>query len=137
MFSIFFVVFLFTLVRLFTSIWLKIWLDDGDGTFKEIEFNGTDEVQNDEEIRGNIAENPQLGMYQWVHGMSLVILVIIGLGKGFSMALALLKGSSRLHGRMLKRVMNCPMSFFDTTPAGRIINRFSKDMDERELKVSL
>ena len=86
------------------------------------------------EIRGNIAENPQLGMYQWVHGMSLVILVIIGLCKGFSMALALLKGSSRLHGRMLKRVMRCPMSFFDNTPAGRIINRFSKDMDERKSK---
>ena len=62
--------------------------------------------------------------------MSLVMLVVIGLCKGFSMALALLSGSSRLHGRMLDRVMRCPMSFFDTTPAGRIINRFSKDMDE-------
>ena len=33
---------------------------------------------------------------------------------------------------MLKSIMNSPMAFFDKTPSGRIINRFSKDMDECE-----
>ena len=31
---------------------------------------------------------------------------------------------------MLKSIMNSPMAFFDVTPSGRILNRFSKDMDE-------
>ena len=33
-----------------------------------------------------------------------------------------------LHRQMLKTVLRAPMSFFDMTPLGRIINRFSKDM---------
>ena len=44
-------------------------------------------------------------------------------------ALAVLNGSRLLHRRMLERVLHAPMSFFDTTPLGRIVNRFSKDIN--------
>lgn len=37
-------------------------------------------------------------------------------------------GSYRLFERLLRSVVAAPMSFFDTTPLGRVINRFSKDM---------
>jgi ABC-type multidrug transport system fused ATPase/permease subunit len=45
------------------------------------------------------------------------------------MALGTLRSSKVLHAGMLKRVFRCPMSFFDTTPLGRIVNRFAKDVD--------
>lgn len=35
---------------------------------------------------------------------------------------------------MFRKVMHCPVSFFDVTPPGRILQRFSRDMDECELK---
>lgn len=33
-----------------------------------------------------------------------------------------------LHNDMLDNILKCPMHFFETTPVGRIINRFSTDM---------
>ena len=39
-----------------------------------------------------------------------------------------IRASRTLHNTMLERVLRAPMQFFDTTPLGRILNRFSKDM---------
>lgn len=39
-----------------------------------------------------------------------------------------LRATRILHSRMLLNLVHCPMRFFDTTPIGRIINRFSSDM---------
>ena len=43
--------------------------------------------------------------------------------------IATLTGANKLHRIMLGNVLRSPMSFFDTTPQGRILNRFGKDVD--------
>jgi ATP-binding cassette, subfamily C (CFTR/MRP), member 1 len=40
-----------------------------------------------------------------------------------------LRASRQMFVRLLSAVLHAPMSFFDTTPIGRIINRFSGDMN--------
>lgn len=35
----------------------------------------------------------------------------------------------QMHIVMLRAVMRAPLTFFDTTPIGRIISRFAKDVD--------
>ena len=37
-------------------------------------------------------------------------------------------GAKTLHNNMLSNIIRSPMSFFDITPTGRILNRFSKDI---------
>ena len=45
-----------------------------------------------------------------------------------SIAMVTLEASTNLHSRMLSRLLKAPMWIFDTTPSGRIINRFSGDI---------
>ncbi|KAI9834194.1 MAG: hypothetical protein M1838_005549 [Thelocarpon superellum] len=49
----------------------------------------------------------------------------------FSVSLSIFgtRASKVMLNRAMRRVLRAPMSFFDTTPLGRITNRFSKDID--------
>lgn len=46
-----------------------------------------------------------------------------------TLAYGALKASSALHFEILHRIIRAPSWFFDTTPTGRIVNRFAKDLD--------
>ena len=48
---------------------------------------------------------------------------------------AITKCAAGSHGKLLHNVLNAPSSFFDTTPTGRLINRFSKDMEAIDLVI--
>lgn len=65
-----------------------------------------------------------LGIYAGV-GSSQAVFVLFAT---LFMAVAAIFASQTLHDSMLKTIMRSPMSFFDTTPLGRILNRFSKDI---------
>ena len=47
------------------------------------------------------------------------------------------ESSRTLHNRLLKSVLEAPMMFFDTTPVGRIVARFSKDLNEIDVNLSM
>jgi ATP-binding cassette subfamily C (CFTR/MRP) protein 3 len=65
-----------------------------------------------------------LGIYA-IFASCQVIFILTGTT---SLALAVIIASKTLHYRMLKNILRSPMSFFDTTPLGRVLNRFSKDI---------
>ena len=66
-----------------------------------------------------------------------VIAGVIMFGVTLSVAVGCVNASNILHKNLLKRVMQAPMAFFDTTPLGRIMNRFSKDLDMVDVNVPL
>ncbi|KAK3927988.1 Multidrug resistance-associated protein 5 [Frankliniella fusca] len=128
---------LFTLARLFSGVWLQIWLDEGDGLEDERKLNMTlyNLSYTDVELKGLVNENPDRAFYQLVYGLTFGITILIGICKGWGIARQLLLGSSRLHDTMFRKIMRCPISFYDVTPTGRILQRFSKDMDELDVRI--
>jgi len=43
--------------------------------------------------------------------------------------------SEKLHHSLLDKTMHAPMNFFETTPTGRILNRFTSDLDVVDAKI--
>jgi len=64
------------------------------------------------------------------------VFAIIGIGGGFVLLLTLvvqyaaaLKASKKMFKQLLDTVIHATMRWFDTTPQGRLLNRFSKVCD--------
>lgn len=89
------------------SFWLKTWA----------------------ETNSRVGGNPNVGMYLGVYfafgigsaALSVVQTLILWI-------FCSIEASRKLHERMATAIFRSPMSFFDTTPAGRILNRFSSDV---------
>ncbi|KAG8769118.1 hypothetical protein FRC12_005151 [Ceratobasidium sp. 428] len=69
-------------------------------------------------------------------GVYMVIYAVLGFAQAFGLfcmggvfAIFTFYASQTLHRDALNRILHAPISFFDTTPLGRIMNRFSKDID--------
>jgi ABC-type multidrug transport system fused ATPase/permease subunit len=56
---------------------------------------------------------------------------------GILWLLRTIAASRTLHDNLLHTTVRCPISFFDTTPSGRIINRFSQDMESVDAMLPL
>uniref|UniRef100_A0A8C3TI31 ATP-binding cassette sub-family C member 5 n=1 Tax=Chelydra serpentina TaxID=8475 RepID=A0A8C3TI31_CHESE len=132
-----FVVLLFILMigcSAFSNWWLSFWLEQGSGVSTNCSL-----LSNETEYpicdMGSISDNPRLHFYQLVYGMSMVTMIVLSIIKGFVFTKTTLKASSVLHDDVFYKILLSPMSFFDTTPTGRLMNRFSKDMDELDVRL--
>ncbi len=67
--------------------------------------------------------------YMIVYGALGISQTAFFLFKELVLFLACAKASRSIHNVLLARIMHSPMSFFDTNPIGRILNRFSSDID--------
>ncbi|ODV62384.1 ATP-binding cassette glutathione S-conjugate transporter YCF1 ASCRUDRAFT_74772, partial [Ascoidea rubescens DSM 1968] len=86
------------------------------------------------EVNSKYGYNPNVGKY---------LAVYIALGIGSSLftfvqtwtmwVVCIITGAKVLHNKMVDSVFRAPMSFFETTPVGRILNRFSSDIDKIDM----
>ena len=73
---------------------------------------------------GQQRSSKTLAIYGALVGSSLFANVI----SSYLIYAMLLKASERLHNNMVLSVIKAPLLYFDKTPVGRILNRFSKDI---------
>ncbi|XDC86640.1 hypothetical protein R6Z07F_017813 [Ovis aries] len=93
-----------------SNLWLSAWTSDSK------EYNGTNYPSSQRDLR--------VGVYG-----------ALGIAQGFFVFIANIwsvygcnHASNILHKQLLNNILRAPMSFFDTTPIGRIVNRFAGDI---------
>ncbi|KAF8566043.1 hypothetical protein P879_03282 [Paragonimus westermani] len=83
----------------------------------------------------NTAE--QRNTYLGVYGAIGSTQTLFTLAMVLSLAHGLARASKGLHWYLLDSILHAPNSFFDTTPSGRIVNRFSSDIDTVDITIPL
>ncbi|XP_061394487.1 multidrug resistance-associated protein 1 isoform X10 [Musca vetustissima] len=107
--------FVFQAFQIGSNLWLTKWSNDKD-------------VANDTGLRD---------MYLGVYGAFGFGQVIAHFVFSLTLAIGCLYCSKALHQELIMNVMRWPMELFDTTPLGRIVNRFAKDIDTIDIVLPL
>ncbi|KAF9284744.1 hypothetical protein BGZ68_004465 [Mortierella alpina] len=72
-----------------------------------------------------LSQHMYIGIYvAWTLAQLLFVFIAATL-----LSYAVIKTANNLHDAAFKQVLFSPLAFFDTTPLGRILNRFSRDVD--------
>ncbi|XP_077989379.1 ATP-binding cassette sub-family C member 9-like [Glandiceps talaboti] len=103
--------------------WVNIWLSN----WSQFELDAVNNV--------TIAD-PQTRRYYTI-GYTLLIVGFTGIVVVQCLCIALFSilGSKRLQSQIFRNVIHAPMRFFHTTPIGRILNRFSNDLQILDLVI--
>ncbi|XP_023553923.1 ABC transporter C family member 2-like isoform X2 [Cucurbita pepo subsp. pepo] len=99
-------------LRIFRSLWLSKWSDEGNIDPSETLYYNT------------IYAGLSFGQ------------VVVTLLNSYWLIISSLYAAKRLHDLMLTSILKAPMVFFNTNPLGRIINRFSKDLSDIDRSVA-
>jgi ATP-binding cassette, subfamily C (CFTR/MRP), member 1 len=90
-------------LNILSSLWLAWWSQDKYG----------------------LPENTYIGIYVMLCITQAIFLYAFGI----SLAITCTSSSNQMLNKALRKILHAPIAFFDTTPLGRITNRFSKDVD--------
>ncbi|CAG8493537.1 20876_t:CDS:10, partial [Dentiscutata erythropus] len=67
--------------------------------------------------------------YLWVYTSAGLFTILLATCRTYCIFHGSLTASKELHTAMLNKILSTTIRFYDTTPIGRIINRFSKDLE--------
>jgi ABC-type multidrug transport system fused ATPase/permease subunit len=99
-------------------------------------FNSTNVSALDQPVHKSPSDGViHLNYYLGVYCLITVSNVIIGSLRFAYLYWGALGANKKLYSDLLHRVFRAPLRFFDTTPLGRILNRFSKDFESVDSKI--
>ena len=74
--------------------------------------------------------------FQGVYAFLALSAMGVLLARAWVWADVVVKAAQRIHEQLLASILRLPVSFFDRTPTGRILNRFSSDIDQIDALLS-
>jgi len=100
-------------VHISTNLWLRHWITD------------TEAADHDPAVVPKPVSYYLLG-----YGLLVVLFMMLDIACNYTNdVICGIQAARTLHQGLITRVLRLPMSFIDTTPMGRIINRFSSDIE--------
>ncbi|KAF3838661.1 hypothetical protein F7725_010429 [Dissostichus mawsoni] len=114
----------------FSNWWLSHWIGQGSGNTSLISENET-------MASNSMRLNPHIQYYSTVYVASMGASLLLKTMRGLVFVKCTVKAASVLHDKLFRQLLLSPMHFFDTTPLGRILTRFSRDMDEVDVRLTM
>ncbi|CAF3828800.1 unnamed protein product [Rotaria sordida] len=129
-----FIVIILSFVRegasIFSNWWLAKWSDDESYRYRIL--NNCTTVQNNKNntvwSMSNAEWNNHRNQRFYIYCVIVFILVLMTFFRAIITEFMFLNAGRVLHNKMFRRLIRCPIAFFDTNPVGRILNRFTKDV---------
>ncbi|XP_069129780.1 ATP-binding cassette sub-family C member 5-like [Argopecten irradians] len=140
----------------FTDWWLGVWVRDNSilesslSSNITLNFTTSSNISTPSSLQGlnqtytlhgtnpttdepSIDTERRLQYYLFIYLGSMIGILVFTILKGLVQSLMMMRSTRLLHNRALANIMKAPMEFFDANPAGRILNRFSQDLDESDV----
>ncbi|CAF4026024.1 unnamed protein product [Adineta steineri] len=132
-FGSFFILLLLTAYQatfMYSSWWIATWSDDESHRYRNFNQCISTTIENRSHLYSmsnnewNIYRNQKFYSYCGI----VILLLILTFLRTFALELMCLNAGRVLHNKMFRRVIRCPIAFFDTNPIGRILNHFTRDI---------
>ncbi|KAH9523860.1 Multidrug resistance-associated protein 1 [Bulinus truncatus] len=97
-----------------TNYWLTAWTEDANLANRSVAVENVTDINN---------------YYLMVYAVFGIIQILFLVSYYYLFWTRTVQAGKNLHSQMTARLFKAPMSFFDTTPVGRILNRCSRDIE--------
>jgi ABC-type multidrug transport system fused ATPase/permease subunit len=116
--------------------WLKYWTDHGHAD--EISL-GESSMRDHwiQKVSALATTDQSTAFYVSIYGLFGMGVILAENIQTIVFLVGSLWASRELHDSLLDRILGAPLRFFETTPIGRILNRFSRDVDTVDTAVML
>lgn len=111
--------------KLSMDIWMSKWAD----------ASSVSSISNTNNTTPGIATSDVNAYYLQIYVLFAVVAVLVSVIRSILLVFASLRAARKLFADMFSSIMKAPMSWFDTTPTGRILSRLSSDVSRIDDKV--
>ncbi|XP_069129773.1 ATP-binding cassette sub-family C member 5-like isoform X1 [Argopecten irradians] len=131
----------------FSEWWLGIWIKETTETVKS-KLSSQNNINDSMENNGtshNVTTNTTLFSWamkelqeekEWylsVYSYTTLVTVLFTFFKGITVGWVMVRAAVKLHNIAVARVIHAPMRYFDANPTGRLLNRFSRDVEDVDI----